>query len=214
MIDVAAVRDFGIEPVLCEPDTQSRQAKAEELRQQTGATMVHPYDCEPVMAGQGTVALEIYQQVPNVDVLIVPVGGGGLLSGMLIAAKTIDPDIAVIGAEPAYADDASRSIESGQRLMPTRYDTVADGLRTALGDLTFPIIRHHVDSITLVSEQEILSATRDLAERVHLVAEPSGAVAYACVRKIADRLEGKRVVVVISGGNVDFKDCGLGNGSE
>ncbi|MCC9599295.1 threonine/serine dehydratase [Stieleria sp. JC731] len=209
-IKIASVQSYGIEPIFSEPDSQSREAKAFEVQAQTGATLVHPYDCADVMAGQGTVAIEILEQVENLDVILAPVGGGGLLSGILIAAKSIRPEIQVIAVEPAFADDAARSMQSGQREMPSRYDTVADGLRTGLGELTFPIIHRLVDDIVLVKEEEILAATREIAEQVHLVAEPSGAVAYAGLKSDPERFQGKRVAAVISGGNIDFKGCQLG----
>ncbi|OYP37911.1 threonine/serine dehydratase [Rhodopirellula sp. MGV] len=204
-IKIASVRSFGIEPIFSEPDAQSREAKADEVQLQTGAVMVPPFNCAEVMAGQGTVALEILEQVENIDVILAPVGGGGLLSGILIAAKSMRPDIQVIAVEPELADDAARSLKSGQREQPTRYDTIADGLRTSLGDLTFPIIQNLLDELLLVSEEEIVTATREIAEQVHLIAEPSGAVSYAGLRSNTDRFKGKRVAAVISGGNVDFK---------
>ncbi|MCD0463263.1 threonine ammonia-lyase [Roseiconus lacunae] len=207
---IASVQSFGIEPIYSEPDSASREAKALEVQSQTGATMVHPYDNANVMAGQGTVALEIIDQVRDAGVVLVPVGGGGLLSGMLVAIKSLRPNIKVIAVEPALADDAARSLQSGERQMPTRYDTIADGLRTSLGELTFPFIRHFLDDILLVGEDDIRAATRELSERVHLVAEPSGAVAFAGLRSNRDRFQGQRVVAVISGGNIDFNGCRLG----
>lgn len=208
---IETVRSFGVEPVLSEPDAKSRASTCADLQQKTGATFIHPYDNPFVMAGQGTVGLEILDQVPDTDVVLVPVGGGGLLSGVLTAIKAIKPDVQVIAAEPEWADDAARSMKSGKIEMPTRYDTVADGLRTPLGDLTFPIIKTLLDDIILVGEDEIRTATRTIAEQAHLVAEPSGAVTFAAVRKSADRFADKTVVAVISGGNLDFGNCALGN---
>jgi len=199
------VRAFGVEPVLSEPDAGSRAETCERLRRETGATFIHPYDDPRVMAGQGTVGLEILEQVPEVDVVIVPVGGGGLLSGVLMAIKSLKPEARVIAAEPEWADDAARSLKSGRIEMPTRYDTVADGLRTPLGELTFPIIREYLDDIVLASESEILESTRLLLERGRLVAEPSGAVALAALRKAAPRYAGQTVVAVISGGNLELE---------
>lgn len=207
---INAVRSYGVEPVFCEPTAQSRAETAERLRNETGATLVHPYDYPPVMAGQGTVGIEIIEQLPNVDAIIAPVGGGGLLSGVLIAVKTLRPEVAVYAAEPQWADDAARSLQSGKIEMPTRYDTVADGLRTPLGQNTFPIIRELLDDIILVSEESILTATRTLSEIVHLVAEPSGAVTLAAMMTSAERFAGKTVAAIVSGGNLDFGDCRLG----
>jgi threonine dehydratase len=201
---IETVRRFGVEPVFSEPDAQSRADTCARIEAETGATLVHPYDNPYVMAGQGTVGLEILQQVEDADVVVVPVGGGGLLSGVLTSIKTIRPEIQVIAAEPEWADDAARSLKSGRIELPTRYDTVADGLRTPLGELTFPIIRRLLDDIILVSETEIRSATQILMEQVHLVAEPSGAVALAAVLAVSERFSGKSVVAIVSGGNLDF----------
>jgi len=159
-----------------------------------------------VMAGQGTVGLEILEQVKDLDVVLVPVGGGGLVSGLLTAIKAINPQVKVVAVEPEWADDAARSLRSGKIEMPTRYDTVGDGLRTPLGELTFPIIRELLDDILLVSEVAIRQATRTLCEDVHLVAEPSGAVTLAAVQSHGEHFAGKSVVAIISGGNLDFGD--------
>ena len=207
---VEAVRSLGIEPHFCAPDTAARQTAAEAIRRETGATLVHPFDQLAVMAGQGTVALEILEQVPQLDSIIAPVGGGGLLAGILTACKTLQPQVRVFGAEPAFADDARRSLASGRIEMPTRYDTIADGLRTCLGTQTFPVIQTHVDGILLVTEDEIRRAMRRIAENAHLVAEPSGAVAFAAAAAHAEQFRNRTVVVVISGGNVDFGQCQLG----
>jgi threonine dehydratase len=201
---IAAVRAYGVEPVFCEPTAQSRFETAEKLRQATGATLVHPYDYAPVMAGQGTVGLELLEQVEEIDTVIVPVGGGGLLSGVLTAIKSLHPAIKVIAAEPEWADDAARSLKSGRIEMPTRYDSIADGLRTPLGEQPFTIIRELLDDIILVSEEAIRTATRSIAETAHLVVEPSGAVAFAALSSSADRFAGQNVATIISGGNIDF----------
>jgi threonine dehydratase len=208
---IAAVRAYGVEPVFCAPNAQSRFETAERLRIETGATLVHPYDYAPVMAGQGTVGLELLEQVNNLDAVIVPVGGGGLLSGVLMAIKSQSPNIRVIAAEPEWADDASRSLQSGRIEMPTRYDSIADGLRTPLGQLPFAIIRELIDDVILVSEEAIRSAMRSLAEKVHLIVEPSGAVAFAALNTKRDSFAGKNVAVVLSGGNLDCNQCALKN---
>jgi threonine dehydratase len=207
---IAAVRSYGVEPVFCEPTAESRAETAESLRRQTGATMIHPYDDPTVMAGQGTVGLEVLEQLPDVDAIFVPVGGGGLLAGILTAVKALHPAVKVIAAEPELADDTARSLRSGRREMPARYDSVADGLRTSVGELTFPIIRSLLDDIVLVSEQSIIEATRAIAQRAHLIAEPSGAVAFAALTQTAKRFAGQSVAVVISGGNLDLDAFHLG----
>lgn len=208
---IAAVRSLGVEPIFCEPTAEARERTAESVRLETGATLVHPYNNPMVMAGQGTVGLEILEQVEDVDIIVCPVGGGGLLSGVLAAIKSLRPEVQVIAAEPELADDAFRSMQSGQIEMPTRYDTIADGLRTPLGDHTFPIIHALVDEVLLVNEADIRTAMRTLAEDVHLVVEPSGAVSCAAVKAYADRFVGKTTVAIISGGNVDFGECKLGS---
>lgn len=199
---IANVQAYGIEPIYCEPSTEARQAKADEVLAATGAYFIHPYDQKEVIAGQGTMGLEILDQVEEVDAIVVPIGGGGMTSGILTAVKALNPGVKVIGAEPQAADDAFRSLQSGKIEMPTRYDTVADGLRTALGRLTFPIIQTMLDDLLLVSEKEIVDATEELSRETRLVLEPSGGVAYAAARKQAPHLAGKNVVVIACGGNV------------
>lgn len=201
---IERVRSFGVEPILCEPDAVARQRAAEAAAERTGAVMVPPYNDRRIIAGQGTVGLELLEQWGDFDTVVVPVGGGGLLSGVLIALKSLRPAVRVIGAEPAWADDAARSLRSGRIEMPVRYDTIADGLRTPLGDLTFPIIRALVDDILLVEEATIVRATRRVASRARLLAEPSGAVALAALLQHPAGFRGRRVVVVISGGNLDL----------
>jgi threonine dehydratase len=209
-IKIESVRSFGCEPHFCEPSAPARAAAADELQRQTGARLVHPYDDIVVIAGQGTVGLEILDQWPEVDVVLAPVGGGGLMSGLLLSLKLQRPDVQVIAVEPEQADDAARSLRSGKIEQPTRYDTIADGLRTCLGQITFPILQQYLDEIVLVSDREILQATRMLSEVVHLVVEPSGAVSFAGAMKLAKQLQGKRVCTVLSGGNIDFGSCQLG----
>lgn len=208
---IAAVKSYGVTPVLCEPSTPAREAAAEELRLRTGATMIHPFNHPAVIAGQGTVGLEMIEQANQLDAIVAPVGGGGLLAGILTAVKAIRPDIQVYAAEPKLADDTARSLAAGSRQMPTRYDTVADGLRTEVGENTFPIIQRLLDDLILVEEATILAATRILAEQARLVAEPSGAVAFAAVMTAAEKLAGKTIGVVISGGNLNFGACRLGD---
>lgn len=202
-IKLEAVRSLGVEPILCEPDSASREATASAVQQQTGATMVHPFNDARVIAGQGTAALEILRQVPDVDTVVVPVGGGGLLAGTLLTIKSIRPDVRVFAAEPAWADDAFRSLRAGRIQPALRTDTVADGLRTPLGTLTFPIIQHFVDDILCVDESTILHATAMLAQRCRLVAEPSGAVPLGAILQHRHLFLGTKTVALISGGNLD-----------
>ncbi len=208
---ITAVKSYGVQPVLCEPTTQAREAAAERLRQQTAATLIHPFNHPDVIAGQGTVGLEMLNQCATLDAIIAPVGGGGLLAGILTAVKSIRPDVQVYAAEPARADDTARSLAAGRRQPPTRYDTVADGLRTQVGDRTFPVLQRWLDDVILVQESAILSAMRTIAEAAHLVVEPSGAVALAALASQPERFTGRTVAVVLSGGNVNFGDCRLGS---
>ncbi|MBG89835.1 MAG: serine dehydratase [Verrucomicrobiales bacterium] len=201
---IERVQSFGVNPVFSEPDAASREETCKRVQSETGATFTHPYDNPFVMAGQGTVGLEILQQVEKPDVIIAPVGGGGLLSGVLTAVKESEPNVEVIAAEPEWADDADRSLKSGQIEQPTRYDTVADGLRTPLGELTFPIIKHHLNDLLLVGEASIRSAVRTLASEAHLIAEPSGAVTLAAILNSPERFRNKTVVAIVSGGNLDL----------
>lgn len=207
---IASVLYFGFQPHFCEPSAPARAAACDQLMHQTGATLVHPYNDTKVICGQGTTGLEIVEQWSQVDVVLAPVGGGGLISGLLIALKAINPKIQVIAVEPEQADDASRSLQSGKIEQPTRYDTVADGLRTCLGELTFEVMQDLLDQIVLVSDTEILVAMRELAQDARLVVEPSGAVSFAGAKKISQQLAGKNVCAVLSGGNLDFGKCQLG----
>lgn len=203
-VKIAAVRRLGVEPVFCGPGSDERQAAADEVQARTGATLVHPYDNPLVMAGQGTTAVEILEQAPEIDTLVIPVGGGGLLSGSLIAVRSLRPEVRVVAVEPAWADDTNRSHLNGQIELPVRYDTVADGLRTRVGELTFPIIHDLVDEILTVSEATIVEATRQIHRQLRVVAEPSGAVPLGVILEHRERFRGRRVAAVISGGNLDL----------
>jgi threonine dehydratase len=203
-VKVDATRGYGAEIVFCENSTESRVQVAQELMQTHGYVLVHPYNDARIIAGAGTAALELIEEVEELDYLFAPVGGGGLVSGSAIVAKSLLPDSNVVAVEPKNADDAFRSFRDG-KIYPSVYpDTIADGLRTQLGDLTFRIIREHVDSIITVSEEEIVNAMRLLWERMKLVVEPSGAVSLAGLLNMKDELDDKRVGVIISGGNIDL----------
>ncbi len=201
-----AVLDYGARVIDCEPNQAARESAAAAVQQETGATLIPPYDHPDVIAGQGTTALELLAQVDDLDGIITPVGGGGLLSGVSIAARGIDPSLRVFAAEPAGADDARRSLEAGERILQTAPDTIADGLLTSLGDLTWPIIRDHVERVITVDDEALVAAMRLVWERAKLVIEPSAAVAVAAVLSAEFReLQGlERVGVVLSGGNLDL----------
>ena len=166
--------------------------------------MIHPFNDARVIAGQGTVGLEVLRQYPDVETIVVPVGGGGLLAGVLIAVKSLNPAIRVIAAEPEFADDAFRSLASGQIEPVLRTDSIADGLRTSLGTLTFPIIYQLVDEILCVSEAAITDSMHLISSHAKMIVEPSGAVPLAAVRQYSDRFINLQVVCIVSGGNRDL----------
>jgi len=201
----AAVRRYGGEITYCESTLAAREHAAQQLIAATGAILVHPYDDLAVMAGQATLAVELLTQVPDLDLILAPVGGGGLLSGTAVAAKTLKPAIRVIGVEPAGADDAARSFRAGRILPSLTPDTIADGLRGALGERPFAEIRRLVDDITTVSDESIVSAMRQLWEVMKIIVEPSGAVPYAALLADRPQLRGLRIGVVLSGGNLDLE---------
>ena len=202
-VKVDATRGYGAEIVFCENTVESRARVAGNLIEKHGFTLVHPYNDERIIAGAGTAALELIQETGDLDIILAPVGGGGLVSGTAIAAKGMNPETKVIAAEPKNADDAYRSVRDGRIYPSVKPNTIADGLRTQLAELTFDIIRKSVDDIVTVTEQEIVDAMRLLWERMKLVVEPSGAVSLAGLLKMRDDVQGKRVGVIISGGNVD-----------
>jgi len=203
-VKIDAVRDYGAEIVFCKPTLESREKTLAEVVDRTGAVFVHPYDNNDVIEGQGTVALELCEEVTNLDVVMAPVGGGGLLSGTAIAASALCPDARVVAAEPRGADDAYRSFQAG-RLIPVENPvTIADGLRTSLGALTFPIIRELVDDIVTVSEEAILAGMRYIWERMKIIVEPSAAVPLGGILTYGGVFAGKRVGIILSGGNVDL----------
>lgn len=201
---VAAVKAYGGHVRFCAPTLAAREEGAAALGAETGARFVHPYDDHAIIAGQGTAALEFLEQAPELDVLMAPVGGGGLMSGCALAGRALSPRLELIGAEPAGADDAFRSLLAGQRIPQTDPQTIADGLRTSLGERNFPILQELLAGIVTVSEDEILRAMRLIWERMKLVVEPSGAVPLAALLAAPARFRERRVGLVLSGGNVDL----------
>ncbi len=200
----AATEGYGARIVLCEPTLESRESTVAAESQRHGLTLVHPFNDWNVIAGQGTAALELLDQAGPLDVVIAPVGGGGLLAGTALAVKGRSPGTVVIGAEPANADDARRSLEAGSIQPSFDPRTIADGLRTSLGSRTFAVIRQYVDAIVTCSEAEIIDATRFVWERLKIVIEPSSAVVVAPLLTARLRAKG-RVGVILSGGNVDVE---------
>jgi threonine dehydratase len=204
-VKMLAVEAYGGKITMCGPNMESREATATDVMQQTGAHLVHPYNDVRVIAGQGTAALELLEEIPDLDFIVTPASGGGLLSGTSIASKSLRPGIRVVGGEPRNADDAYRSLASGKIEAGSVKETMADGLRATLSPLTFSILRQHVEQISLVDEAEIISTMLLLWERLKLVVEPSGAVAAApaLLRRIG--AEGKKIGVILSGGNLDLR---------
>ncbi len=199
-----AVRGYGGQITFCEPTLEARESTQAEVIARTGATEVHPYNNEKVIAGQGTAALELLQDLPDLEVILAPVGGGGLLSGTAVAAAETRPGLRVIAAEPELADDAFRSLQAGTILPSRNPKTIADGLLTSLGTLTFPIIRARVEQIVTVSEAAIIEAMRFTWERAKIIIEPSAAVPLGLLFERKIDLTGRRVGVILSGGNVDL----------
>jgi threonine dehydratase len=203
-VKIRAVEGYSAQVVFCEPTEESREIKCAEAISQTGATLIHSFENEHVIAGQGTAAMELLEDIPDLDVIMCPVGGGGLLSGTAIAAKSMRPQIKVIAVEPENADDAAQSFRAGRRLVTEKKFTIADGLRTNIGEPNFAIIQQYVDDIVTVSEEAIVSAMRTIWETMKIVIEPSAAVPYAAIAERIIDVEGKRVGIILTGGNVDL----------
>jgi threonine dehydratase/serine racemase len=202
-IKVDAVRGYGARIVFCK--REERAVVCERLREEQGSTMIHPFTYPPGIAGQGTAALELLDEVPDLDVVIAPVGGGGLIAGTAITVGELQPQTTVLGAEPEAADDAYRSLTSG-KLHPAPEDplTLADGLMTSLGPINFEILRERDVQVVTVSEQAIVEAGRFILQRMKLVIEPSAATVLAALRERAGEMRGKRIGAILSGGNTDF----------
>ena len=200
-----AVIGYGGRVVECEPVVGERERMANQMVAETGGVLISPFDHPDVIAGQGTAALELLADVPELDAVVVPVGGGGMLSGYCVAVKGTNPSVRVFGAEPANADDAARSMATGERQPQVPPNSIADGLLTNLGVLTWPIIREQVESVFTVTEAEIVSAMRLIWERMKLVIEPSAAVGVAVVLGDAfKKVQAQNVGVVLCGGNVSL----------
>ncbi len=203
-IKVEAVRGYGGRIVFCPPTQEDRERTLREVVAQTGAVFIHPYDNPAVIAGQATCARELLEEVPDLDLLIAPVGGGGLASGTALAARFWSPSTRVVAAEPKEADDAYRSLQAGRILPSLAPKTIADGLRTSLGELTFPILRALVAAVVTVSEAAIVQAMRLIWERMKVLVEPSAAVPLATLLEGGLAAKGLRAGIILSGGNLDL----------
>lgn len=198
------VQEYGANIIYCEPGTRGREAALADYVRASGATVVHPYNDPLVMAGQGTAALELHAQEPDLDIVLAPVGGGGLLSGTAVATRALTPGCRIIGVEPAGADDAWRSLRAGHIEPVAHPATIADGLRAIIGELTLAVIQATVDAIVRVDEASIIAAMRTIWERMKIVVEPSSAVVLAALSEGLVEVNGQRVGVILTGGNVDL----------
>jgi threonine dehydratase len=200
-----AVQEYGGEITFCEPTLQARESTLQKIADEKGITIIHPYNNFQVISGQGTAALELMQDIQDLDLVMCPVGGGGLLSGTAISVKAINPQCKVIAAEPSGADDAFRSFHAGQIFPSVNPKTIADGLLTSLGEMNFPIIRDKVDDIITVSEESIIEAMQMIWERMKIIIEPSSAVPLAALLNQKTNLQKyKKIGIILSGGNVDL----------
>ena len=203
-VKVRGVEGYGGRIVFCEPNQRAREEACARVIAETGATLIHPFENEDVMAGQGTIAIELLEDVPDLDFLLCPVGGGGVLCGTAVAAKTLRPTIKVIATEPAGADDAAQSFHQHRLVYQEQKNTIADGLRTNLGAVNFALIQRYVDDIVAVPDEAIVAAMRTIWETMKIVVEPSGAVPYGAVLEKLIDLRAKRIGIILTGGNVDL----------
>jgi threonine dehydratase len=203
-VKIRAVEGYGARVVFCEPTEEARDAVCGDVIARTGATLIHSFENPDVMAGQGTAAVELLEDVRDLDFVMCPIGGGGLLAGTAVAAKSIRPNIKVIAVEPVNADDAAQSFRAGRVIQTEKKFTIADGLRTNVGEPNFAIIKRYVDDIVTVSEDAIISAMRTIWETMKIIVEPSAAVPYAAIQQRKINIAGKRVGIILTGGNVDL----------
>ena len=203
-VKINNVQRYGGEIIFCEPNIKAREHTLNEMVKESGSTIVHPYNDEKVVAGQGTAAKELLEKVADLDIIITPVSGGGLLAGTSLLAKSINPNIKVYGAEPKNADDTYRSIKN-KKIVPNKTtETIADGLRAQVGTITFPIIQKNVDGIILVSEEMIIQSMRTIWQRMKIIIEPSCSIALAAILINNERFHNKRIGIILTGGNVDL----------
>ena len=204
-VKIDAVRHYGGNITFCEPTLESRETTLKKVRQETGAIEIHPYNDFRIIAGQATAALELIQEVGDFDFIIAPVGGGGLLSGTALSTFYFSPGTKVLAAEPKGANDAWKSFRSKTFVPSSNPQTIADGLLTSLGSLTFPIILKYVDDILTVKEESIIQAMKLIWERMKIIVEPSSAVPFAAILENQDYFRDKQIGIIISGGNIDLE---------
>lgn len=206
MVKKEAVKGYGGEIIECEPTLAARESTAKNIEKSKGAIFIHPFDNLDVILGQGTACIELLEEHPDLDAVFAPIGGGGLIAGTALAAHFFSEKCKTFGGEPNEVDDAYRSLQSGKIERNLTINTIADGLRTHIGELNFPIIRKHVDSIIRVTEDEIIEAMKLIWERMKIIVEPSSAVAFAALLKEKEKFRNKKVGIILSGGNVDLTD--------
>ena len=204
-VKVNGVRSHGAEVILCDPNLEARVTTADSVLERTGAAFIHPFDNANVIAGQGTAAKEMIEECGNLDALLSPIGGGGLMSGTCISTRALLPNALLFGTEPEGADDAAKSLEMGEYVPQTSPDTICDGLLTSMGEITWPIIKSHVEEIIRVSDEEVLTAMTIIHEIFGMIVEPSGAISLAAVLK--DEFRAKEGIgsigIILCGGNID-----------
>ena len=203
-VKIDAVKGYGGEVIICPPTLKDRETNAERISTENGATFIHPSNDLDVIKGQGTAAFELLEKYSNLDAIFTPVGGGGLVAGTILAVQKKSPNCKIYGGEPENVDDAFRSLKSGRIETNETTDTIADGLKTQLGDINFPIIRNGIEEIVLVTEDQILSALKLIWSRLKIVIEPSSAVAFAALINKSSDLNSKNIGVILSGGNVNL----------
>ena len=208
-VKIEAVRGYGAEVIFSENNQAARESKLNEIVERTGASFIHPYNHAEVIKGQATAAKELLETHPNLDYVIAPVGGGGLLAGTSLSVKYFSKKAKTLGAEPANADDTFRSMKAGSIMPLAPKMTIADGLRTQVGEVPFPIIQENVEEILLAPEEDILPAMIMVWERMKIIIEPSCAVPLAALMRQKERFAGKNVGIILSGGNVDFAALGM-----
>ena len=204
-VKIRAVESYGARVVFCEPTEQARETTCADVIAQTGATLIHSFENLDVIAGQGTAAVEFLEDVPDLDLVMCPIGGGGLLAGTALAARSMRPNVKVIAVEPENADDAAQSFREGRVIHTEKKFTIADGLRTNVGEPNFAIIKRYTDDIVTVSEDAIISAMRTIWETMKIIVEPSAAVPDAAIQEGKIDVERQRVGIILTGGNVDLE---------
>ena len=204
-VKLEAVKGYGANVILCEPTLESRNATLSNVQEETKSHLVHPFNDPDVIAGQGTAALEMIEEIDTLDAIIAPIGGGGLMSGTCISARNLLPDVKLFGAEPMGADDAYHSLKEGRIVPQTNPDTICDGLLTSLGELTWDILKDHLEAIYRVTDDEVINAMKLIWEEMEIIIEPSCATAVAAVLSSEFKaLEGlERVGVILTGGNIE-----------